>query len=144
MGRLLSWEHLPNPAFYSVAWSRVHIFSLPNVLWKPQLGKAVWNQEPRQGLGKLAQLVKCLPHKHQDLSSMPKAHAKTLVWGLALVMPALGGRASGYLDLTGQPKWSAVETQSQRWVACLIRPLKSSHSECVCRHVHTPRHPHTF
>lgn len=107
VGRLLSWEPLPNPAFYSVAWGRVHTFSFPNVLWKPQLGK-------------LAQLVKCLPHKHEDLSSTPKAHAKTLVWGLALVMPALGGRDSDYLELTGQPKWSAVETQSQRRVAFLI------------------------
>ena len=26
--------------------------------------------------GKTAQLVKCLPHKHEDLSSIPKIHVK--------------------------------------------------------------------
>lgn len=39
-------------------------------------------------------------------------------------MPALGGRDSNYLELTGQPKWSAVETQFQMWVAFLMMTLE--------------------
>lgn len=37
------------------------------------------------------QWIKCLPCKHEDLSSDASTHVKTQVWGCSIIIPVLGG-----------------------------------------------------
>lgn len=65
--------------------------------------------------GEMAQLVKCLSHKQEDLSMFPSTHIRSWGGAMGLEFQSWGGRDIVALGIHSLPNlWSHQETLSQR------------------------------